>query len=143
NIRTTFCVLLTMMLAAFAMPSFGQTENKHFALGITPGTPDNSHHRSVVLATIVNDNPSGSNASFGSFTLTVKGANGVTIPPIHSADPDPAHGGQVTWLSPTSIAVTNINPLKATDSYTLTVYVSGCGEGNPWTAVVWSGSNLS
>jgi len=137
------CLLTAVVFAAFAVPSFGQTENKHFALGITPGTPDNNHQRSVVLATIINDNPSGSNASFGSFTLTVKGGNNVTIPQDHPADLDPDHGGQVTWLSPTSISVTNINPLKGTDSYTLTVYVSACGEGNPWSAVVYAGSNLN
>lgn len=135
-------VVVASALAFLALPGAAQTPNKHFSLTTVTGTPDSTQQDTIVTVTVFNDNPSGSNAQIGSFTLSVANESGITIT---GGEPDPAFGGLVSlpFNNGTSISVTGFNPLKAGEFYTLRLHVRGCGDGNLWSAVVWSGSNLN
>ena len=139
-IRKLLMLVMAVALAAFALPGIAVTPNKHYVLTMVPGVADPTQNDTPVTATIFNDNPSGSNSQIGSFTVSI--ANNVSGIVIIGADPDPVLGGAVT-STPNSASVTGITPLKPGQSYTLTLHVQGCGDGNTWSATVWSGSNLS
>src|SRR5690349_19113476 len=145
NIRTTFCVLLTAWLAAF-VPAMAVAApvNKHFALSMVVGTPDNSQLDTVVTANLINDNPSGASAQYGSFVISVANVSGITIA---SADGDPAYGaGQTVAVSTDglSVSISGLSPnVKAGQTYQLTLHVKGCGDGNTWSAVVYTGTSFT
>src|SRR5882672_2984838 len=150
RIRKLLAVAMTVVLTAFALPGIAATPNKHYVLTAVPGIPTaqdaNTQANTPVIVTIFNDNPSGSNAQFGSFTVSLTGnASGLEI---IGAEADPVFGGTITPVPSattpvTSVSVSGITPLKATQTYTLTLHVRGCGDRNNWAARVWSGSNLS
>jgi hypothetical protein len=141
NMRNLFCVLMALMLAAFALPGMAAPQNKHFSLTMVTGNPDNTQQNSIVTATIANDNPSGSSAQFSSFILSVLNVSGITI---DTADADSTFLGTVTVSADhKSVSVTDIPPVKANQSYVLTLHIKGCGDGNTWSATVWAGTNFS
>lgn len=118
----------------------GNNVNKHFSLDMAVGSPDNTQTDTLVLATITNDNPSGSNTQIGSFTVSLAAVSGITVT---GADGDPNFPGTVVVNSDGSVGVTGIPPIRATQSYTLTLHVKGCGDRNSWSATVWAGNNFS
>lgn len=150
GIRKLLGFVMAAVLAAFPFPSMGDTPNKHYILNVAVGVPDsqnaNTQADTPLIATIFNDNPSGSNAQFGSFTISLTdNESGLAIV---GAGADANLGGTITPVpSPTapttSISVTGITPLKPGQTYTLTLHVQGCGDRNNWAAQVWSGSNLN
>ena len=145
NIRTTFCVLLTTLLA-FGLPGIAAaiSPNKHFALSVAVGAADNTQQDTTLTALVINDNPSGSSAQFGSFTISVANVSGIIIT---SAQPDLTYGqGQTVSVSADglSVSVSGLKPnVLATQSYQLTLHVKGCGDGNTWSAIVYTGTNLT
>ena len=138
SMRKLLLVLTAVMMATFALPSIGDDLTKHFSLTMVVGAPDNTQTDTIVMATVMNDNPSGSSAQFGSLRLLVSNASGITIT---GGEPDPNFGGTPTLDSPTSITFTGISPVKAGQFYTAKLHVKGCGDGNIWSATVWAGSN--
>lgn len=140
-VRNYVCVLIAALGLAFAPYGLADTPNKHFTLSMGIGVIDNTQGNSTVVATIDNDNPSGSSAQFSSFTLTLTSVSGITI---KSADVDSRFGGTVSVSADQlSVSVTGFSPVKATQTYELTIHVAGCGDRNSWKATVWSGNNLS
>jgi hypothetical protein len=140
-IRKLLGFALVAAVAAFALPCLGATQNKHFSLLMAVGTPDNTQTDTVVTATFTNDNPSGSSAQISSFVLSVANVSGIAI---SSATADPAFGGSVSVSqNGTSVSVTGMSTVKATQSYVLTLHVAGCGDRNTWSATVWSGNNFN
>jgi hypothetical protein len=134
-------IAMAIVLATLPLPSMADTPNKHFALLMGVGAPENTQSNTIVTATISNDNPSGSSAQFSSFTLSVANVSGITIVGVQ---PDPVYGGTYT-VSPdgTSVSVSNISPVKATKSYVLTLNIAGCGDRNTWSATVFAGNNFN
>lgn len=141
SLRKWLCLSTAVVLATFALPSIGDTPNKHFNLSVVPGTVTIFQQDTTVIASLFNDNPSGSSAVIGSFTLSVNNVSGIQIT---SGDRDPVYGGTVSPASSDgkSISVTGIT-LKAGETYQLTVHVKGCGDGNQWSALVWAGQLLN
>jgi len=89
----------------------------------------------TIVATIRNLSPNG-NSSINSFTLSAQGLR------IDSVD-QPASGNATVSPDGSTVAVQNISPLKPGDSeFQLTLRVTSCGDG-AWSAVTWTGSNLS
>lgn len=140
GIRKWVCLLIATALGVFALPGFAVTPNKHFSLGMAVTSVTTAQTDTVVTATFTNDNPSGSSASFGSLTLTVDNVSGIHIT---SVELDPIYGGAISAQANTSVSIINIGPIKATQFYTLKLHISGCGDLNTWSAVVYSGTNLS
>src|SRR5437588_6677282 len=144
SMRKFFCVLTAVLFAAFALPSFAEPANKHFALTMVVGVPVTYQQDTIVTANLANDNPSGSSAQFGSFVISVSNISGITIT---SAEADLAYGSnQVVTPSADGLSVTvsNLSPnVKATQTYSLKLHIKGCGDGNTWSATVWTGTYLT
>jgi len=140
SIRKWVCFIIGIGIVAFASPGMAAKVNKHFSLGMAVGASSVPQQDTVIIATITNDNPSGSSAQFSSFTLSVANTSGIVIT---SVELDPAFGGDVAVQNATSVSITDLSPVKATQSYSLILHVAGCGDLNTWSAVVWSGNNFS
>ena len=138
RIRKLFFLVLAMALAAFALPSMGASQTKHFRL-------DTAVDGANVTVTLTNDNPSGSSAQISSAKVSVLSVTGLTIFSV-VADPDSvaAFGGTVLKTSDTSFSINGLSPnLKAGDAYVVKVTVTGCGDGNQWSALVYTGSSFT
>ena len=134
-------IAMAITLATFSLPGMGATPNKHFALQMIVGTPENTQTNTVVTAMISNNNPSGSSAQFSSFTLSVANVSGITIAGVVL---DPAFGGTYTVSTDRrSVSVSNLSPVKAAKSYSLTLHMAGCGDRNTWSASVFAGNNFN
>jgi len=138
NFRRTFCVLMTILLAAFALPSMALNPQKIYGLTMQPiqSDPPSFSPPFMVKATITNLSPNG-NSAIDSFTLSVTGLTIVGFTP-------PASGTVQIDPSGAFVNVTNLSPIKpgTANAFDLTLKVASCGDG-VWSAVTWTGSNLT
>jgi hypothetical protein len=128
-------------LLAVAGPGFGAPQpNKVYTLTVSPGVPDVTQQGTRVTATITNVSPKASSASIGSLILSVNPVSGLGI--VNVEPVTDASAPSITFDA-TNVTVTGLASLKPGESLDLLLDVSGCGDGNTWSAAVWSGSNLS
>jgi hypothetical protein len=128
----TFCLLLGLALALFALPSVAGNDKKIVTV-VMSSPPDQAPLPYVLQATVTNDG----NSTVNSFQLTYTGSFlivGVQQPA----------SGNATFTS-SSVTVKNMSPLKSGASFTLTIDVGTCGDdpGGKWGASVWTGSQLN
>ena len=147
SVRKIIFFFLAITIAAFAGPSIGgPPPNKLYSvtmvvgqLNTVPGDP--LQGTTPVTAYVTNESPTGSNASFSSFALSLSSVSGLIIQSV-----DQPSGGGFAQLDPsgTFITVTNIPGVKPqAPPFVVTMHVRGCGDGNGWTPTIWTGSNLS
>jgi hypothetical protein len=144
--------LLCSTLTFSAMGAKPPVKNIDKAYSLTMSTPDLAYNALddvvapvKVVAKLTNLAPPSTAASnVGSFRLRLAVA-GVTI----FTDGTPEHApqgssGDITVVPPNNveITVTNMGPLKGGDAYTLTFWVTSCGDSK-WDADVFTGSSLS
>ncbi|HEY2818852.1 MAG TPA: hypothetical protein VGK44_17155 [Casimicrobiaceae bacterium] len=128
NFRRFFCVLLTMALATFALPSLGASQkNKMYSLTTTSSAP------TQIEAHLTNVSVGTGNSTITTFKLTFAGVA------IASVDLDPAfketkQGGTQSSIANTpagaTVTVTNTYPIKVGGpTYNLVIHLGDCGNG--------------
>ncbi len=131
-LRTIACVCTGLLLATFALPSFADDDDwwKQYTLNMAIVSAPPASPPFTVTAKIRNKGL----LPIGSFTLSVTGLTIVGVSP-------PAKGRVVGSFPGSSVSITYMRPLFWSQSLTLTLQVSSCGDG-AWTPVAWLGPDL-
>jgi hypothetical protein len=154
GLRKLLRFALAIALATLALPAVAALD-KVFSLSmqanpdytLLPATTPGSEIKSPVqiVATFTNLSPpstASSNISSLTLSMAVPGMS-IVNGKIGDVDYSPTGtSGNIVVTSPTSITVTNMAPLKGQQSYTLTLYVSSCGD-TTWTGTANTGSQLN
>ncbi len=137
HIRKVLCFLTALVLATLAFPSFAADDDadwwKQYDLDmdIVSAPPARTSPPFIVSAKIRNNGL----LPIGSFTLSATGLTIVGVSP-------PANGKVVGSFPGSSVSITRMRPLFWSDSITLTLQVSSCGDG-VWSPVAWLGGSLN
>jgi hypothetical protein len=132
KLRNLMCILLGLVVTAFALPGAAQNGKKIYNLDISSsaGPPY------TITAKFLNKSPG--NSSFSSVNLSVTGlviTGATSNRGVVQPNPFPAGGT-------TSVNVVTIEPpVKPGETLTLTLQVSSCGDG-AWSARAFTGSPL-
>jgi hypothetical protein len=139
NFRNLLRVLMALSLAALASPSIatgGDDDDDWFKqynldMAIVSAPPAQTSPPFTVSAKIKNTGL----LPIGSFTLSTSGLTIVGVSP-------PAHGTVTGPFPGSSVSITHMRPLFWSQSITVTLQVSSCGDG-AWSTVAWLGESLN
>ncbi len=150
SMRKFLCVLTAVILAAFALQGFAaDPPTKQYSLQVTAspvytGDPQVLTPPTKVTLKYTNlSPPSTASSNIGSVSGAVYGLTIVDPTAYPQYSPFADRTGNVVVTSPTSFAVTNINPpVQGLQAITVTLYVSSCGNGL-WISSASNGNNLN